>query len=214
MLVPCFSSSLPTSRTTQPQRFPCTSTATKDAVAVCIRLKHPAQSLAHTGRPSCLDAFGETRRGCGSGDALRACVAAPSHAGDSGRNTMTSSSAESDDTPAIDSNWSDNPVNAGECLPESRERTWLEEIALQLETNPHECWQAIESLAQIEPEVRPIDHRRVIRHRVSSWRHQVTPAAVFGPRSRDPLGRATALERIHWRQRGFPRSRRHHDSSK
>ena len=67
---------------------------------------------------------------------------------------MTSSSAESDDTPALDSNWSDNPVNAGECLPESRERTWLEEIALQLETNPHECWQAIESLAQIEPEVR------------------------------------------------------------
>ena len=127
---------------------------------------------------------------------------------------MTSSSAESDDTPELDSNWSDNPVNAGECSPESRERTWLEEIADQLETNPHECWQAIESLAQIEPEVR----LSIIDELSASG---LRPGAVKLLRllssARDLATRSAAQRHSSESMattRGFPRSRRHHDSSK
>jgi hypothetical protein len=67
---------------------------------------------------------------------------------------MNSSPPEPDDTPTLDLNLSDKRVTTGDRLTQSRERNWLEEIALQLENNPHECWQAIESLAQVEPEVR------------------------------------------------------------
>ena len=67
---------------------------------------------------------------------------------------MSSSQPESVDTPIAGSNLPESRVTPGDRLTESRELSWLEEIAVQLEHNPDECWQAIESLAQVEPEVR------------------------------------------------------------
>jgi hypothetical protein len=67
---------------------------------------------------------------------------------------MNSSLPESDDTPALDRGLSNNRFTPGDHAAPSRELSWLEEIARQLENNPHECWQAIESLAFVEPEVR------------------------------------------------------------
>ena len=41
----------------------------------------------------------------------------------------------------------------------SMENSWLGEIVDQLECNPQECWQAIETLEMLEPELRLTDHR-------------------------------------------------------
>jgi hypothetical protein len=67
---------------------------------------------------------------------------------------MSSSPPESDDRPTLGRIVTENRVTPGDRLTQSHDRSWLEEIALQLENNPDECWQAIESLAQVEPDVR------------------------------------------------------------
>jgi hypothetical protein len=46
----------------------------------------------------------------------------------------------------------DSPVP--DCDDSPAEKSWLSEIADQLESNPQECWQAFESLEAVEPELR------------------------------------------------------------
>jgi hypothetical protein len=67
---------------------------------------------------------------------------------------MSSSQPESVDRPIAGGKLPENRITPGDRLTQSRELSWLEEIAVQLENNPDECWQAMESLAQVEPEVR------------------------------------------------------------
>jgi hypothetical protein len=59
------------------------------------------------------------------------------------------------DSPAPDR---DNPPELDMDLPVDRvppaEKSWLNEIVDQLESDPQECWQAIESLEGVEPELR------------------------------------------------------------
>ena len=67
---------------------------------------------------------------------------------------MSSSQPESVDRPIAGGKLPENRITPSDRLTQSRELFWLEEIAVQLENNPDECWQAMESLAQVEPEVR------------------------------------------------------------
>jgi hypothetical protein len=117
---------------------------------------------------------------------------------------MNSSPPEPDETPTLDASVADNQVSPDERLPDSRERSWLEEIAIQLEHNPHECWQAIESLAQVEPEVRQsiIDELAAVGPRPG-----VSKLLRLLSSTRDPATRSTAreaFERIDWHAGTFP----------
>jgi hypothetical protein len=109
---------------------------------------------------------------------------------------MNSSPPESDDRSTLGRNLPENRVTPGDWFTQSHDPSWLEEIALQLEKNPDECWQAIESLEQVEPEVRLsiIDELRALGPRpgaakllrlLSSTRDSVTRSAA-----------QSALERI------------------
>ena len=67
---------------------------------------------------------------------------------------MDSLVPEFDGSLEFDRDSSENRAPPGDRRAESSETSWLEEIADQLESNPHECWQALEGLAKLEPEVR------------------------------------------------------------
>jgi hypothetical protein len=60
---------------------------------------------------------------------------------------MDSPVPDSDDSPELELDLSDDRVPRGE-------KSWLSEIADQLESNPQECWQAFESLQNVEPALR------------------------------------------------------------
>ena len=118
---------------------------------------------------------------------------------------MNSSPPESDDTPTLDCNLSDKLVTPRDRLTQSRERNWLEEIALQLENNPHECWQAIESLAQLEPQVRLsiIDELSALGPRSGATRLLRLLSSTRDPATRSAA--QLALERIVWHADSLPK---------
>jgi hypothetical protein len=60
---------------------------------------------------------------------------------------MDSPAPDFDDSPELEPELSADPVAPADS-------SWLGEVADQLESNPQECWQALESLEQVEPNLR------------------------------------------------------------
>ena len=67
---------------------------------------------------------------------------------------MDSTGDRSDDSPAIERDLSEQTDPSCDRPAEASEKSWLGEIADQLESDPQECWQALESLATVEPDLR------------------------------------------------------------
>jgi hypothetical protein len=118
---------------------------------------------------------------------------------------MNSSPPEPDDRPTLALNLSDERVSAGDRLTQSAEQSWLEEVALQLENNPDECWQAIESLAHVELEVRLsiIDELSALGPRPGAAKLLRLLSSTRDPATRSAA--QSALERIVWHADSLPK---------
>ena len=152
----CSSSFPPTSKTTPRRRSPCTNTATKGAGGDSIRSRPPSPNARSRLTPKLLGRVwrnpaasaalvtGECRARCGA----RATVLEIA-----GRNAMDSPvPVDPDDSPDCD--LAERPARIHERAADERDQSWLSEIADQLESDPQECWHAVESLMSVEAELR------------------------------------------------------------
>ena len=106
---------------------------------------------------------------------------------------MSSPASEFDELPVAGSKGSADSVSTDDADGASIENSTLREIAEQLESDPQECWQALEGLASVELEVRALDHRRAISSSSEAGRCYVAAAPVHGTRPSDPTAARIAL---------------------
>ena len=142
----CFSSFPPTSRTTRRRRSRFTNTARKGAAGRFYSVDAPSPNARSRWTPSCSAASGETRRVRGCGEVTQSGV---------GRSRLRSRDSGRTRWITVPIRWlAANRTRSDGRSPSLRETSWLGEIADQLESDPQECWQALEGLASVEPELR------------------------------------------------------------